>query len=340
MKPITGHPKWLILSCLILLMLTSSAFAADPIITEQKAADINGVIISTNELDNEYRQVLKQKGATENDIPAEKAVELKKELLDSLINQELLYQESKKKNVVVEDAAVAESIAKVKEKFETEDAYQKALKDANIQGKDLEVKIRRSLAINMLIEDQISRNLVVTEEESKQYYDTHPDAFIEPEQIRASHILVKVDKDAGEAKKVAAKEKITAVQRKIKDGGDFAQLARENSEGPSGPNGGDLGYFKRGAMVKEFEDAAFALAPGTVSDIVETQFGYHLIKVVDKKEAGTMPYDTVKSDLQNFLKRQKLSKEVNSLLETLRKDAKIEIDFQGPLRAHRTPRKL
>jgi len=281
-------------------------------------------VISMKDLNNEYRQVLKQKGTSENDITAEQALEFKKELLDSLINQELLYQESRKKNIVVEEATVSDSIAKVREKFETEDAYQKALKDADIQVNDLETKIRRSLAINALVDEQISRNLVVTDEESRQYYDAHPDAFLEPEQIRASHILVKMDKDAGEAKRVAAKEKITAIQRKLKDGEDFAQLARENSECPSSADGGDLGYFKKGAMVKEFEDAAFVLTPGSVSDIVETQFGYHLIKGVEKKEAGTIPYDTVKSDLQNFLKRQKLSKEVSSRLETLRKDAKIE----------------
>jgi peptidyl-prolyl cis-trans isomerase C len=164
----------------------------------------------------------------------------------------------------------------------------------------------------------------VTDEESKKYYDNHPDSFQNPEQIRASHILVKVDKDDGEEKKAAAKEKIKLIQHKVEEGEDFAQLARENSEGPSSAQGGDLGYFKRGQMVKEFEDAAFALAPGEVSGIVETQFGYHLIKVVDKKEAGTISYDTVKNDLQNFLKRLKLTEEVTSLVDTLRKDATIK----------------
>jgi peptidyl-prolyl cis-trans isomerase C len=325
MRHSDGNLRWLILSGLIVLLLTFSALAADPVITKQKAASINGVIISMNDLNNEYRQFLKQKGATENDIPADKALEVKKGLLDNLINQELLFQESKKKNIVVEEAAVAGSIAKVKETFENEDAYQKALKDANIKGNDLEARLRRSLAINALVDEQIGRDLVVTDEESKQYYDTHPDAFVEAEQVRASHILIKADKAAGESKKVAAKEKIKTLQRKIKEGEDFAKLARENSEDPSSSaNGGDLGYFKKGAMVKEFEDAAFALTPGAVSDIVETQFGYHLIKAADKKEAGTISYDTVKNNLQNFLKQQKRSKEVSLLLETLRKGAKIE----------------
>ena len=98
--------------------------------------------------------------------------------------------------------------------------------------------------------DQLIRNIVVTDEESKEYYDTHPDAFMEPEQVRASHILIKVDKDDEETKKEAAKEKIKALRHKINEGEDFSQLARENSDCPSSANGGELGLFKRGEMVK------------------------------------------------------------------------------------------
>ena len=317
------NPWRFILSGLIVMASAVSAFAAEPVITQQKAADINGVVISMKDLNSEFRQVLKQRNASENDIAPEQTLEYKKGLLDSMIDQELLYQESKKKKIVVEDKAVVDSVEKVKKSFGTEEAYQNALKDANIQVDVLKERIRRSLAIRKLVDEQIGPNIVVTEDETKQYYDTHPDAFKEAEQVRASHILVKVEKEDGEAKKVAAKEKITAIQKKIKDGQDFAKLARENSDCPSKDEGGDLGYFKKGAMVKEFEDAAFALTPGMISDIVETKFGYHLIKVTDKKEAATISYDNVKGELQAFLKNQKQSKEISTLLETLRKDAKI-----------------
>ncbi len=314
-----------IFSGVLLLLFSFSALAAEPVITEHKAAEINGVVISIRNLDNEYRQILKQRGTPENDISADQAIELKKELLDSLIDQELLYQESKKKNIVVEDATIASSIEMVREKFETENDYQKALIDANIQGNDLEVRVKRRIAINMLVNDYIIKHIIVSDDECRQYYDTHPGDFLEPEQIRASHILVKVDKEDGEAKKVAAREKIEVIQRKIKSGENFEQIARENSDCPSSAKGGDLGQFRKGTMVKEFEDAAFTLALGEVSDIVETHFGYHLIKVTDKKEAETISYDAVKNDLQNFLKRQKLESEISSLLETLRKDAEIKI---------------
>ena len=130
--------------------------------------------------------------------------------------------------------------------------------------------------------------------------------------------------DAPADQKAEARKKIEAVQQKVKKGEDFATLAKTYSEGPSGPKGGDLGYFRRGQMVKPFEDAAFSLKPDETSEIVETQFGYHLIKVSDKKPAKKMTYAEVKDRLNEHLKKQKTDSEVNVYIETLRKDAKIE----------------
>jgi peptidyl-prolyl cis-trans isomerase C len=133
-----------------------------------------------------------------------------------------------------------------------------------------------------------------------------------------------VQADAPDDQKAAARKKIESVQQKVKKGEDFATLAKTYSEGPSGPRGGDLGYFKRGQMVKPFEEAAFRLKPNETSEIVETQFGYHLIKVNDKKPAKTMTYAEVKDRLNEHLKKQKSDSEANAYIKTLRKDAKIE----------------
>ena len=316
---------WLTFAGIALLVSASSTFAADPVITVKKAADVNGVSITMMNLNNEYRQVLKQKGITEEDIPADQVTTFKKELLDSLINQELLFQECQKSNISIAEESVNDSLSKVKENFESEEQYQSALKDANIKESELSSRIRETLAINELVDEKISRNVVVTDEEAQVYYDEHPDSFQRTEKVRASHILVKVDENAGEAKKVAAREKIENIRRRVMAGEDFAQLAKENSDCPSSSEGGELGYFERGKMVQEFEDAAFALEPGEVSDVVQTQFGYHLIKVTDKVEGGTIAYETVKSDLEEFLRQKKIQAAVSSYIETLRNDATIQI---------------
>jgi peptidyl-prolyl cis-trans isomerase C len=133
-----------------------------------------------------------------------------------------------------------------------------------------------------------------------------------------------VDQGATEEKKVEARKKIKEVQEKVKKGEDFAELAKTYSEGPSAPRGGDLGLFGRGQMVKPFEDAAFSLKPNETSDIVETKFGYHLIKVVDKQPAKKIAYADVKDRINKHLKDQKLRTDRQLYFDKLKKDAKIE----------------
>jgi peptidyl-prolyl cis-trans isomerase C len=298
--------------------------AADPVITEKKAAEVNSVAITMLTLNGEFRQVLKQQGVTEDQMTQDQAAAYRKQILDSLINQELLHQECRKNNISATEESVKASLEEAMASFETETAYRNALKDANMEEGDLETRIRRALDINMLVDQKIGQTVIVTEEDLKTYYEGNPGSFQRAETVRASHILVKVDRGDDETKIAAALEKMENIRSKINAGEDFAQLAKENSDCPSGENGGELGYFERGKMVEEFEDAAFGLEPGSVSGIVQTDFGFHLIKVTDKIEADTIAYETVKSDLEVFLKKQKISAGLNLLIEKLRKEAQIE----------------
>jgi peptidyl-prolyl cis-trans isomerase C len=136
---------------------------------------------------------------------------------------------------------------------------------------------------------------------------------------------LKVEPTADDAKKAEAGKKIEEIQQKLKTGSDFAELAKEYSEGPSSVRGGDLGYFQRGQMVKPFEDAAFSMQVQEVSGRVETRFGYHLIKVDDKKPAQTLAYEDVKAKIAQRLKQQKVEKDATQYVENLRHNAKVEI---------------
>jgi peptidyl-prolyl cis-trans isomerase C len=324
MKYMNRKSGWLIVTGIAFLVSTSSAFAADSVISEKKAAVVNGVTITMMTLNGEYRQVLKQRRMTEETVTADQVLAVKKEILKTLIDQELLYQECQKNNISIDEENINTSLIEVKESFESEEVYQNALKDANMEERDLSERLKRTLAINELVTRKVSRNVIVTEEETRTYYDTHPTSFQRNEKVRASHILVKVSKDAGEAQKVAAKEKLLEIYRRIEAGEDFAKLAGEHSDCPSSVRGGDLDYFERGKMIPEFEDVAFSMEPGSVSDIVQTDYGFHLIKLTDKVGAGIIAYETVKSELTSFLERQKTSVGVSELIETLRNDAKIE----------------
>jgi peptidyl-prolyl cis-trans isomerase C len=174
------------------------------------------------------------------------------------------------------------------------------------------------------MDKEFFQKATVSHQEMKSYYDTHQDHFKKPEKVQASHILIEVDPQASASQKAEAQKKLKKIQEKVRKGEDFAALAKEHSQCPSSAQGGDLGYFQRGQMVKPFEEAAFALEAGKVSKIVETRFGYHLIKVMDKKPETTLPYKDVKGGLEEHLKQDKVRQEVRTYLEKLKEKAQVE----------------
>lgn len=294
----------------------------DPVDTKNIAV-VNGTPILKTDFDIEFDQFknrFMQKGQT---IPPAQIENAKKEILDSLINQELLYQESVKQGFKVDDAEISQNLAKIKKGFPSEAEFQNAITAMNLTVAGISEKIKRGLVVNKMIEKALGEKIVVSDDETKGFYEGNPTSFSKPEQVKASHILVKVDAQSKDTDKEVAKKKIASIQEKIKNGEKFDELAKAHSDCPSGAKGGDLGFFGRGSMVKSFEEAAFSMKPGDISDIVETQFGYHLIKVTDKKEAQKISYQDAKENIEKYLKRKKTEEEVNVLITALKKDAKI-----------------
>ncbi len=206
-----------------------------------------------------------------------------KQLLNELINQKLLLIEALDKKFD-EDAEFVSELAKLKENLLTQFAVKRVIDSAE-----------------------------VSEDEAKEFYIGHPDFFVSPEQIKASHILVD---DEALAHKLY--EDIVA-------GGDFALIAADNSSCPSAAAGGDLNYFSRGQMVPEFEEAAFALELNGISQPVKTQFGYHIIKLTDKKEALPHDFDSVKANIVQNLTAQKQQEVYMNYLNDLKASHNIEI---------------
>lgn len=191
--------------------------------------------------------------------------------------------------------------------------------------------------IKMLVDDFLSKEalkrevvdkIVVTEEDMKSYYNVNKEAYKIPEMVRARHILVKAPKDATEAEKAESGKKAEEILKRIKAGEDFAELATEFSEDKgSKRKGGDLGFFPRGRMAKPFEDAAFSLKPGEVSDIVETKFGYHIIKLEDIKEAKLRSFEDVKKETKNALLKLYKSEKVKAYVDDAMDKAGVKIYY-------------
>jgi peptidyl-prolyl cis-trans isomerase D len=175
----------------------------------------------------------------------------------------------------------------------------------------------------------LKSRMTVTPEEVQTAYQQNKSMFSTPEQIRASHILFKTE---GKDKEAVRKE-AEAVLAKVKAGGDFAALAKQYSEDSSKDMGGDLDYFGRGAMVKPFEDAAWALQVGQVSDLVESQFGFHIIKLTDRKPAITRTFDEVRPQLEDQIKTQKAQAEASRMADRIAAEIKTPDDLEKVARA-------
>ena len=167
--------------------------------------------------------------------------------------------------------------------------------------------------------EEIVKDVTASDEDCKKFYDENLNEFATPDEIRASHILLPDDE--------ARAAKIALIQGELEKGVSLDVFAAEHSINPSAQqNGGDLGFFSRGQMVPEFEEAAFALKePGDISDPVKSDFGWHIIKLEEKKPSGVMPYDDVKLQLEQYLSNEKKTQKYQDELEALRKEYKIEI---------------
>ncbi len=314
-----------LISTFILIMLVAFGVAAEekqP--SPEKAAVVNGAVITKKDYSRELNLFIERIVREGRQISESQFAKIKVEILDSLIDRELLYQESQKIGIMIPAQDIAEEITAIKQRFPSEDEFKIALTRMDLTEITLKSNVKQRMAVQKIINEKIGARVVITDNESKEFYSAHPQYFEQPKEVRARHILIKLEVGADDAQKTAAQQKINMIQQKLKNGENFDNLAKEYSEGPSSVNGGDLGFFSRGQMVKPFEDAAFALQLNEISDAVQTRFGYHIIKVVEIKPERTIAYEEIKERLKEHLKQKKTQEEVSVYVHQLRKTAKIE----------------
>jgi peptidyl-prolyl cis-trans isomerase C len=286
-------------------------------------ARVNGDDITKADFERALKFIEQRAGAP---VPPERRNEIYRGLLDQLVRQQLLKQEVAARKVTVADADVDKRMAEIRGQFPSEDVFKQMLATQQMSADKFRADQREDLAITKMVTEALKDKVAVTPDQVNEFYKNNPDRFKQGERVRASHILVAVPQNADAAAKAKARAKAEGLLKKVKAGEDFAALAKQNSEDPgSAIQGGDLGYFQPGQMVGPFNDVAFKLAPGAVSDLVETQFGFHIIKVVDKQVARTVPLDDVRAQLTQFLENQNRQRETAAFVDGLRAKGKIEI---------------
>ena len=291
---------------------------------------VNGLDITKSDVEAKIKPRLERMARQGAKMPPYFIEQLKQQTLEAMIIEHLLDEKVKEKAVVVTEQQTIDHLMKTaplqQPTLSLEDV--KTLIEAS--GQDFEQvkqQVRRGLAYKKIMDAQWAGRIEFTEDDAKKNYSENIKQFENPEQIKASHILIKPDAgdpntDPNEAK-AQAKTKAEKLLKKVKDGADFATLAKANSSCPSAAKGGDLGFFGRGRMVPAFDDAVFELKVGQVSSIVETRFGYHIIKVTDRKDASTTSFEQARDDILKILADRKKAELAQEYIESLKTEANI-----------------
>lgn len=226
-----------------------------------------------------------------------------------LVTNKIVELEAEKQDIKITEDDVQKEIDKMTEEYGGEESFNMILQYSGMTIDDMKENVR----MNMHIEKILGPSIEITEEEMKNYFEENKESFSEKEQVKASHILVETEEEAVE------------VKSKLDNGDDFAKLAKKHSTDPgSKDNGGDLGFFGKGKMVKEFEDVAFSLKVGEISEPVKSEHGYHIIKVEDKKAAKEANYEESKEEIEEAIFNEKIPTEYQTWMQQKFSEYEIE----------------
>jgi peptidyl-prolyl cis-trans isomerase C len=295
---------------------------AKPMELPEVVATVNGKDITRTQLQDIFNAAVQSSGMNVADLSSAQQLGGYTQLLNDLIDRQLLLDAASKEEITSED--VEAEIKKFKSQFPDEAIFDTQMKQAGMSNEKLQNDVREELKIRRWMESQVKTS-DVTDADAKSFYESNLKEFEQPETVKASHILFMVDADAAPE---VVKEKQEAAQKaaaRAKGGEDFTTLAKELSEEPGAKeSGGDLGFFPKDRMVPEFANAAFAANLNDISEPVKTQFGWHVIKVTDKKAAGTVPFDEVNNQITSYLKSTRQREAVQKVMKDLKDSAKIQ----------------
>jgi len=298
------------------------AAVAKPIELPEVVATVNGKDITRTQLQDIFNAAVQSSGMNVADLSSAQQIGGYTQLLNDLIDRQLLLDAASKEEITSED--VEAEIKKFKSQFPDEAIFDTQMKQAGMTPEKLQSDVREELKIRRWMESQV-KTPEVTDADAKSFYESNLKEFEQPETVKASHILFMVDADAAPD---VVKQKEEAAQKaaaRAKGGEDFTTLAKELSEEPGAKeSGGDLGFFPKDRMVPEFANAAFAANLNDISEPVKTQFGWHVIKVTDKKAAGTVPFQEVDKQITSYLKSMRQREAVQKVMKDLKDSAKVQ----------------
>lgn len=245
------------------------------------------------------------------------------ELLKQIIDRVVFAQEARAAGVTAPDTMMTALMAQFVQRFGGEQRFNDTMAKMGLGRGDFERAFKRDMVIRSYVTDKVIPSIKVEDADAQAYFDQNKEQFAAKDSVRAQHIILLAHPDDTDSTRQARRAQMESIRKRIMGGESFADMARKYSEDGAAKEGGDLGYFARGMMVKPFEDAAFALKKGQISSIVETQFGVHLIKCLDKKKAHETTYAEAKPRVEAILRQRSLNTEVQNRLKRDREAAII-----------------
>ena len=293
-----------------------------PAVLPAIVAKVNGEDVQKWEVEAALKQAEASAGGP---VPADKRDAVLRSILDEIVTYHLLAQEAHGRKMDVSETDLDAEMLKIRQDFQTEDAYKQALLLQGVTVEQLRDVTRRALQARKLVDAEVTTKITVQDADVDAFYNQNIDRFKQGDTVRASHIYLRVAPDAQPSEKNQKRAAAAELLKQLRAGADFAKVARENSDDGTAANGGDLGFFGKGDMPPDFEKVAFSLKPGTMSGVVELQTGLHIIKVVERRGPRTAPLAEVRDNVKQFLLDGQRQTKLDQLLGQIKAKSKIQI---------------
>ncbi len=297
-------------------------------LVDRVAAVVNKEIITQSELDMLFRPIYEQIKKTYKGPNLQSELEsLRLKLLNQLIEDRLVYQESQKLGIAVSDEELQEEMAQFKKQFPNEETFKKEIEASGVAMSEVEKRFRERIAISKLHQGIIHGRVIVSPGEAEQYYKDHPEEFIQKEQIELWCITLKKGEEAvlKGTMDEGVKRKAGELIAELKGGKNFEELAEKNSEDANAREKGYLGFIGRGSLVSGIDKVLFALPENSISEVLETEEAYHIFKVGKKKPAAQHTFEEMRDQVNDMLFRKKAHERFVSWIDDLKKRSYISI---------------
>ena len=293
-------------------------------VVEDVIARVNDQIINRSDVERSQQQM--QQEIQQQNLPPSEAEQRQKDMLRDMIDQQLLLSKAKELGLNA-DAEVVRRLDEIRKQnhLDSMEDLEKSARQQGVNFEDFKANIKNGVLTQQVVREEVGRRLQPTQGAEQAYYAAHKQEFEQPEQVRLSEILIPTPADATEAQIAQAQAKAEGVDGKLKAGGDFATLAKENSGGQTAPTGGDLGLYKRGGLAKVIEDQTFSLKVGQATAPIRTRQGFVILKVTNRQEAGVPTLQQVEPQIQEALYMQQMQPALRAYLTKIREEASMDV---------------